>query len=162
VTSAGQPYGSEAAIVFDGTDLSPRRRGYNLVAVGPAGRDVRSAGFDTFLRPEAAGELAAWIAALPAGTVVAGAVQDEASGRLTQEAVRAMETLGLHGDLRGRFRESHAFVGVKGAPPGSALEAIGPRRLVLSVGRPERDRNSLGRVGVELTDFALQARPEPR
>jgi len=88
---------------------------------------------------------------------VAGAVRDEASGRLTEAAVRALGTLGVRGDLRGRFREAHAFVGVKGAAPGTALEGQGPRRIELEVGRIEL---GAGRpapaVGLELTGFALE------
>jgi hypothetical protein len=54
------------------------------------------------------------------------------------------------GDLRGRFRESHAFVEVKGAAPGTALEALGPRALTLTVGRPPEV------LGFELASFALE------
>jgi len=116
---------------------------------------VRAAAvFDTFFQAEAPARLAGWIAALPAGTVVAGAVKDEASGRLSEAAVRALGTVGVTGDLRERFRESHAFVGVKGAPPGSAVEGLGPRPVELVVGHPEAG------LGVELTEFELRA-PEP-
>jgi hypothetical protein len=81
---------------------------------------------------------------------VAGAVRDEGSHRLTEDAVAALRTLGVAGDLRGHFRESHAFVGVKGAPAGAALEALGPRSLALTVGEP-RDG-----LGFELRSFALE------
>jgi hypothetical protein len=80
---------------------------------------------------------------------------DEASGRLTAEAVLALRSLGVAGDLRGHFRESHAFVGVKGAPPGTALEALGPRALELGVGQRE------ARAGFDLTAFALLEAPAP-
>jgi hypothetical protein len=133
-----------------------QRRGYNLVALDADGRVVGLAGFDTFFRPEAAGELAAWVAALPRGTIVAGAARDEASGLLTAEAVSALRQLGAAGDLRGRFRESHAFVGVKGAAPGSAVEELGPRRVEVQVGRVELVAGDEGsRLGFDLTDFAL-------
>ena len=78
-------------------------------------------------------------------------MRDEASGQLTEEAVAALRTLGVAGDLRGHFRESHAFVGVKGGPPGTALEALGPRPVELSVGRIEAGVQ----LGFELTQFVL-------
>jgi hypothetical protein len=82
---------------------------------------------------------------------VAGAVKDEGSGWLDATAVGGLAALGVAGDLRGRYRESHAFVGVKGAPPASAVEALGPRRVDLEVGRV-----AVG-LGLELTEFALAA-----
>jgi hypothetical protein len=81
--------------------------------------------------------------------VVLGAVKDEASGRLDAAAVASLATLGVRGDLRGRYRESHAFAGVKGAPAGSAVEALGPRPVEVRVGEPDAD------FGIELTEFAL-------
>jgi hypothetical protein len=150
VRSAGQPYGESAAIAFNGVDLAANQRGYNLVALAPDGRVQATGLFDTFLDPNAASRLAAFVAGLPDGTLVAGAVRDEASHRLTEEAVAALRTLGVASDLRGHFRESHAFVGVKGAAPGSALEELGPRALTLTVGRPPPI------LGFELRSFALE------
>jgi hypothetical protein len=151
VQSAGQPWGDRGSIVLDGVELSPARRGYNLVALAPDGGVHGVAAFDTFFEPDAAARLAGWVAALPAGTVVAGAARDEASGRLDAVAVAALRTLGVAGDLRGRFRESHAFVGVKGAAPGSALEALGPHPVELRLGRPDDG------LGLELTALELTA-----
>lgn len=150
LVSAGQPYGESASIVFNGVELAANRRGYNLVALASDGR-VRTTGvFDTFFEPKAASRLAAFVAGLPDGTLVVGAVRDEASLRLTEEAVAALRTVGVAGDLRGHFRESHAFIGVKGAAPGSALEELGPRALTLTVGRPPPI------LGFELQSFALE------
>jgi hypothetical protein len=148
--SAGQPYADSAAIAFNGVELAANQRGYNLVALAPDGRVQATGAFDTFLDPKAASRLAAFVAGLPDGTVVAGAVRDEGSHRLTEEAVAALRTLGVAGDLRGHFRESHAFIGVKGAAPGTALEELGPRALTLTVGRPPQIR------GFELQSFALE------
>jgi hypothetical protein len=149
VRSGGQPWGDRASIEVDGVERAGNWRGYNLVALEATGR-VRSAEvFDTFGDPAAPARLVAWVAGLPPGIIVAGAVKDEASGRLDAAAVGALAALGVAGDLRGRFRESHAFVGVKGAPPGSALEALGPRPLELTVGRPQAG------LGLELTEFGL-------
>ncbi len=56
--------------------------------------------------------------------MIAGAVNDEASLNLGQDAVDALGRIGVTGDLRGKFRWSHAFVGVAGAAPGTAAEAM--------------------------------------
>lgn len=154
VRSAGQPYGNLAGIHVGGHEVSPERRGYNLVALDVMGRgSLTRAVFDTFAGRDASRALAAWVDQLPAGTIVLGAVKDEASVSLQPEAVRALRTLGVAGDLRGRYRDSHAFVGVKGTPPGSAVEVLGPRAVEVTVGRPDAS------VGMELTAFELEPGP---
>jgi hypothetical protein len=149
VRSAGKPYGDAASIRVGVSELAPNRRGYNLVALDPSGEVRDRVAFDTLGEPTAVGRLVTWVRGLPPGTLVLGAVKDEASGRLDAEAVRALGTLGVRGDLRGRYRESHAFVGVKGVPPGSAVEALGPRAVEVRVGEPDTG------FGFELTEFAL-------
>jgi hypothetical protein len=149
VSRGGDLADRAGTVRFNEVELAPNRRGYNLVALNPTGGLIAAAAFDTFGRSAANGELAAWVAALPPGTVVAGAVKDEASGLLDDAAVRALRALGTAVDLRGHFREAHAFVGVKGAPPGSALERVGRPAVSLVVGRPDPER------GVELTAFDL-------
>jgi hypothetical protein len=156
VVSAGRLHGNVGSFELEGIQLAPDRRGYNLVALERDGRLLAAKAFDTFSDAEAAAQLAAWIHALPGGTIVAGAVRDEASGRLDEFAVRALATLGVRGDLRGRFREAHAFVGVKGAVPGSALEALGPRSIELRVGPIELSGGQPASVvGFEPTEFTL-------
>jgi interleukin-like EMT inducer protein len=159
VLSAGQPQGSASSIQLNGVELAPDRRGYNLVALDASGRVLAAEVFDTFAATAEATRLSAWVARLSPGTIVAGAVRDEASGRLTAEAVAALRTLGAASDLRENFREAHAFVGVKGAPPGTALEALGPRRIELQVGRVEwvvGEEDT--RLGFEMTAFELTGR----
>jgi len=150
VRSAGQPYGDAASIRVGVGELAPNRRGYNLVALDPSGEVGDRAVFDTLGDPGAAGQLVRWVQGLPPGTIVLGAVKDEASGQLDAEAVGALATLGVRGDLRGRYRESHAFVGVKGAPAGSAVEVLGPRAVEVRVGEPAAG------FGIELMEFALE------
>jgi hypothetical protein len=149
VLSAGQVAGSRDSIRVNGDERSLQGRGYNLVAVGPDGTVLGAGTFDTFYDPEAAGHLASWIRALPRGTIVAGAVRDEASGRLTAEAVDALRELGVAEDLRGRFRAAHAFIGVKGAVPGTAREATSWLPVEFGIGQPD------SKLGVELTELTL-------
>jgi hypothetical protein len=123
VRSAGEEVGDFAHILVNGQEAAPNQRGYNLVALAPNGGSLDSEVFDTLMAGEAA-RLAAWVAAWPRGTIIAGAVADEASLNLTEEAVVALQTLGVAGDLRGKFRWSHAFIGAAGAAPGTAQESM--------------------------------------
>jgi len=128
VRSAAEQVGDFAQIWLNGENVAPGGRGYNLAALTTEGALVDSAHFDTFASEEESARMAAWIQALPAGTIVAGAVADEASLHLTQEAVDALATLGVASDLRGNFRWSHAFIGMAGAPASSAIEKAGVLR----------------------------------
>ena len=150
VQSSGQPYGDQASIRVGIGELAPNRRGYNLVALEPWGGIQARATFDTSGDPAASGALARWVEALPPGAIVLGAVKDEVSAQLGADAVTALASLGVRGDLRGHHRESHAFIGVKGAPPGSALEALGPHAVEIRVGEPDAG------FGLELREFSLE------
>jgi hypothetical protein len=112
-------------------------RGYNLVAIDGDGRVLDSVAFDTSSDDGASAALAAWIARWPEGTIVAGAVNDEASLKLDEAAVRTLQSVGVANDLRGRLRWSHAFVGAVGAPAGAASEAFGLLRpAIVAIGAP--------------------------
>jgi hypothetical protein len=122
VRSAGEEVGNLAEIWLNGENLAAGRRGYNLAAISPTGEVLGTARFDTFAAGESS-RMAVWLDNWPGGTIVAGAVADEASLSLEQTGVDALARLGAAQDLRSGFRASHAFVGVVGAAPGSALEA---------------------------------------
>ncbi len=124
VKSAGEEVGDFGHIYVDGRNVSPDERGYNVVVLDPVTGAVEATGhFDTFASEEESAGLAGFIAAIPEGKIVAVAVEDEASLRLTEDAVQALRTIGAESDLRGMFRWGHAIIGVKGAEPGQALEA---------------------------------------
>ena len=123
IQSAGNDVGNFAHIFVDGVDVSPNGVGYNLVALDKAGVIQASKTFNTLATPEESQALADWLQQWPPGTIIAGAVRDEASLNLTETAVNALKAIGITADLRARFRWSHAFIGVIGAPPASALEA---------------------------------------
>lgn len=141
VASAGQEVGDLAEIYVDGQDVSPGGRGYNLAVIDPASGSVEAtANFDTHLDEGASAALAAFVAQVPPGRIVAVAAADEASRLLGAGAVEALRGLGAAGDLRGRFRWGHAFIGVQGAAPGTALEALDwkrPVRVVAGEGATE-------------------------
>lgn len=134
VQSAGEEVGDFAHIYIDGRDVALNARGYNVVVLEKTG-GIRVAAFDTHWDNAAAHQLAHFLAQVPQNTLVAVAAADEASMRLDEIGVAALRTLGATGDIRGRFRWSHAIIGVKGGTPGTALEAMdGLRPVTLALG----------------------------
>ena len=123
VQSAGNDVGDFAHIWVDGTDVAPNQLGYNLVALDSNGVVQDRRVFNTLAAAAEAQAMTDWLQPWPVGTIIAGAVRDEASSNLSESAVTALQKLGLTTDLRGRFRWSHAFIGVVGAPPATAVEA---------------------------------------
>ncbi len=139
--SAGKDVGDFGHIYIDGVDTSPNQRGYNLAAIeSEKGRVLDVANFDTHdprQAPAASAAMAAWINALPEGIIVAGAVRDAASLNLGDDAIAALRSLGVQDDIRGELRRDHAFVGVKGAAPGSAPSVVSdlwPATVVIGQG----------------------------
>jgi hypothetical protein len=141
VHSAGQEVGNFGHIYLDGQDVSPNQRGYNVAVLHPQTGDVvQTAAFDVHEDIKASQALAIFLGNVPAGYLVAVAVADEASRLLGQEAVDSLKGIGATGDLRDRFRWGHAIIGVQGASPGTALEAIDwmrPVSLVAGEGATE-------------------------
>ena len=150
VVSGGKYYGWTSRILVNGVDWSPNLRGYNLVALSPKGNLMDRGAFDTFASREESLRLARFIGRLPRGTIVVASVKDEAAGQLTEEAVQALRAVGGKEDLRGRLWVSHLVIGVKGAPPGTAVEEVGARLLEVTLGEPPE------KLGIELGEFALR------
>jgi hypothetical protein len=137
VRSAGEEVGDAAHIWFNGVDVAPNRRGYNLAAISPQGELLGVDAFDTFAAASESDRLAAWVMQWPAGTILAGAVADEASAQLQPSATAALRTAGVAEALTGRFRWSHAFIGAVGAAAGTAVEATGLiRPMAVAAGAP--------------------------
>ncbi len=141
VYSAGSEVGDFAHIYVDGVDASPNLRGYNVVVINPQSGAVETrAAFDTFAAEAESARLAQFIAQIPDGRIVAVAVRDEASWFLTEEAVNALKSIGAREDLRGKFRWSHAIIGVKGSTNGTANEyasEVMPAQLFVGIGALE-------------------------
>ena len=126
--------------------------GYNLAALDTEGKLLGRATFDTLAAEEASAAMADWLRSWPPGTIVAGAVGDEASLKLSEAAVAALQGVGVATDLRDKFRWSHAFVGVTGAAPGTAVEdADLLRPAVVAVGPPVSGPRVFGQLrGLEI------------
>lgn len=139
VRSAGKEAGDVAQIFMAGHDIAANEIGYNLAAFTPDGQLLETAAFNTLISAAESAAMAAWLERWPAGTVVAGAVRDEGSYNLGEDAVMALQRFGVGTDLRGHFRGSHAFIGVAGAPAGSAAESFAPFRQALVAAGPMVD-----------------------
>jgi hypothetical protein len=154
VNSAGSYAGDFAYITVEGEDASTHRRGYNLAVIHPAsGAVVEKAGFDTFANEFEPQDLVDFVAHIPDGHIVAVAVKGDGATHLTEAAVQALASLGGQSDLRGTENLSHAMIGVKGAAPGSALEASGEGNSYLHVGQNPDERTlsvALDYVNIEL------------
>jgi hypothetical protein len=152
-TGAGFDAGRFGEIFVAGRSVVENRRGYHLVAVNPQSGSVdRVASFDTFADTAESARLAQFVEQLPRGAIVAGVAIDEVSGKLQQAAVDALRHLGVEGDLRFQFRAGHAFIGVKGAQPGQALErAEGRFPANVAVGKNVAgDRVAFALGGIEI------------
>jgi len=115
--------------------VTRKERGYNLVVLAPDARGPFTAKtFDTSQRGNASSEMAEFLQKLPDGSIVLGAVFDEASWSLAPEAIAALRRLGCRGDLRDKYRWSHAFIGVVGAKVGAIPEWVDEKGSAVTVG----------------------------
>jgi hypothetical protein len=146
--SAGKDGGDFAAIFVAGKDVAQNQLGYNLIALDQEGRLLESVVFNTLASAQESVAMAEWLSRWPSGTIIAGAVSDEASYNLQQVAVDALRQVGVETDLRGRFRGSHAFIGAVGTPGGSALESFAPFGPATVVAGPALDAPAIsGGIG---------------
>ncbi len=124
-------------------DASAGRRGYNVALVDPrSGRLLEKRGFDTAANVYEAERLAQFINNAPAEVIVIAATRGPATAYLTDQAWAALQTVGAGQDPRAVPNASHALIGVKGAPPGSAAEVVQTGGAYLRIGR-NPDRRSL-------------------
>jgi hypothetical protein len=133
VSSAGMDVGNSASIAVNGHELANWGRGMNVAVFDQTtGNVLQTATYDTCASQEVAAQFAALVEGLPAGRIVAVAVQDEASHNLTDRAKLACESIGSARIRQLEYRGSWAIVGVKGAAVGTVDEALGtPQRTSL-------------------------------
>ncbi len=141
VTSAGKPYGSTAAIWVNGSNLElPRHRGYSVVAMDPVkGAVIDRSGFDVGKEAVEHERLIAFFARIPQGSIVAVALNRVGGIHVSDGVFNEFRSIGATQDPRKRDTyASHVIVGVKGAKPGTAVEAIEDRVVRRVVGRDRR------------------------
>jgi hypothetical protein len=128
------------SIKINRKEVSPLKRGYNIVVIDPKSGVVQVRNFDTGGSIVESRALTDFIGKLPNGVIVAGATQENAGANLGERAEASLKSLGLEIDLRANPDYTHVFVGVKGATPGSAAEVGGADDSVISIGRVADDR----------------------
>lgn len=126
-----------AQLWVGGRRVGTNQRGINAAAVDPhSGELLATSGFDLAYWPQGGEMFARWIDALPRGTMVMLAVRIDASRLFDKHAVRALTSIGAVTNLRLHPRQSYVAMGVKGATPGTALEAApSAGAAVAAVGR---------------------------
>jgi hypothetical protein len=118
----------------EAVDLSSHRRGVNVAVLHPESGELLSMkGFDTAANEFEVAALSQFIAAIPAGHIVLVASQGpEATAFFNDETWAALHTLGLNSEA---LAPPFSAIGVKDAPPGSALQAAGEGTAYLRLGR---------------------------
>jgi len=113
-------------------------KGYFLAVLDAAtGEVVRSGEFNVSWHAAESDALAAFVRDIPDGSPVIVVTEYDASRELQESAVEALRDLGFAVDLRGQFLMLHAGIGVKGAEPGSAMEATHLWSATLELGQPD-------------------------
>jgi hypothetical protein len=153
VTGAGFDAGRFGAIWVAGKNVIESKRGYHLVAINAQTGVVDRVGvFDTFADKDASARLAQFIADLPRNTIVAGVAIDDVSKNLQANATEVLRSIGVESDLRLQFRAGHAFIGVKGAQVGQALDSV-DGRLPANVSAGKNVASD--RVGFALAEISI-------
>lgn len=123
VKSGGPGLGDLAWITVGGEDASDHRNGTNVTVVDPVTGAVEAVrGFDTTANEFERDRLHQFLAEIPDGKVVVVALQGAATSFLNLDTVSALKTVGAATGPTDHA-VSYALIGVKGAAPGSALEA---------------------------------------
>lgn len=120
--------GGTAQLWVDGVDYSLNTRGFNMVVLDQySGMVLEQVSFDTHATFNESNRMAAFIDSIDPGRIVLSAVRDEASRRLNNYAINALNTLGINGNPLS-YRSSWAFIGIKGGSAGSAIEDFASAR----------------------------------
>lgn len=99
-------------------------RGYNLAVIDSQTGQPQFHVFDTFGSKEQVEAMVTFIESLPESTLVLIGISDEGSVNMTENAFRALESLGSALIRSIKFRDSWALIGWKGAPKGSVKEVL--------------------------------------
>jgi len=137
VRSAGHRNGNYGDILTNGADVSTNLRGYNLVAIDRnSGKLIAADRFDAVSRPKDNQKLKRVIGDLSSGTIVVLAAKGKT--KVNADLVRTFKSIGATFAMKepDRLEWSHCVIGVKGAPPGSALEMHGRGASFLEVCGP--------------------------
>ncbi len=124
-----------SAVIVDGVTVTPKQRGIVIAMIDPQnGTVLKAGGFDTYQSAAEADRLVSMIEAAPNGTIVALATYDEGLAKIGPAAQAAIGGLGGQINLANQVGAAYALIGVKGAPAGSALEALDRVPVMLDLG----------------------------
>lgn len=136
------------SIKVNGREVSKLGRGYNVAVLDSSGNVVDVRVFNTADEKNASRALADFIGKTQSGSIVAIALQEEVAGNLDDGAIAALRMIGAQVDMRKDKNRSHAIIGVKDAPPGSALEQSNEGTSFIWVGNVPDDRMLAAAVNV--------------
>ncbi|MBN1996017.1 hypothetical protein JW935_00610 [candidate division KSB1 bacterium] len=123
--SAGYTDGNYARIVVNEEAGIEPQRGHNLVVVDPGtGQIIAEKSFDTWADSLQAEQMAEFIADVENGFYVLAAIRDEGSNNMTENAFRALESIGSAMCRSVGSRDSWAIIGLKGTAVGSVREKL--------------------------------------
>ncbi|KAI0226124.1 hypothetical protein L0F63_004762 [Massospora cicadina] len=163
VRSGGFFAGKFACIAIGGQEVPINRRGFNLVAIDLVEHEIVDIlCFDTHWNESDSHALASYLNHLSPGIVVAGAVNDEASEKLTADAIIALQALGLtHVDRLG-YRSSYCFVGIKGCRDPAVEDYVPPSARAAEIVEYALPRARIERVVADLVPSPLAAPAQER
>lgn len=118
--------GDKSEILINGTDVSPNKRGYNLIAFHPRKNIPEyTRHIDPFTNQRANSAIKEFFDETPDGYVVIGSIRNDGSANINLNTFREFRKIGGSGNPIKRFREAFIIIGVKGASPGTAFEKRG-------------------------------------
>ena len=134
-------------------NASTGRRGVNVTVLDArTGEIVDMQGFDTAANEFESAALAEYIGQIAAGSPVLVGSRGAAGAFLTEEAITQLRTLGAEMTLASVQGSYFSIVGVKGAQPGTALQAVNETEAFLRIGLNPDRRTLAAAVGtVSLT-----------
>jgi hypothetical protein len=124
-------------------DASAGRAGVNVTLLEPdTGAILDKQGFDTTANAFESERLAVYLAGIEPGAIVLVATRGNAGAFISQAAVDGLGAIGAALDLATAQTQQFLVVGVKGAAPGSAAQAVDPADAFLRISR-NRDYRTL-------------------
>jgi len=133
-----------AHILLQGRDFAKPERGFHVAIIETqSGQVTQTAQFDLYARESEAQRMAHFLHRVPPGAIGMFAVCDEASVNMSAALVEELLDFGFeeqahidHGAALFGLRYSFAGIGVKGALPGTALQAWSPDNFAGHSGHP--------------------------
>ncbi|MDJ0556978.1 MAG: interleukin-like EMT inducer domain-containing protein [Microcoleaceae cyanobacterium MO_207.B10] len=135
VQSSGYNHGNSAVITLNNKEFGFDKysRGLNIAVFDElTGQNISCTTFDTSGDENGAPAFAKFVEHLPANSIVAIAVKDDAIMNISEAALKACESLGSRLIRNLKFRGSYAMIGYKGATPGNAQETLSNSSAVTS------------------------------